>query len=130
MVPKLWRWRGDGCCQYLSLLRTLITSTDIQTLQSLCELHKPCLLSPLPTLYRAGCHALRPQLIPEYLLVKDPHGPSLGSLCQWVGVGVLYPFYPISLLTSLENSLTQCICQRPYVFLLRQRKSEPKLHGR
>lgn len=96
---------GDGeamaaCRQYFSLIRTLIASIDIHDLQSLCELHKPRLLSPLTTLYRAGCHALWPQLIPEYLLVKDPHGPPLGSLCsvcQWTGVGVLYPFYPISL---------------------------------
>lgn len=100
MVAKLWRWQGDGCLSselIFSLLWTLIASIDIHDLQSLCELHKPCLLSPLTTLYKAGCHALWPQLIPEYLLVKDLHGPPLGSLCslcQWMDVEGSPPFLP------------------------------------
>lgn len=130
MVAKLWRWRGDGCLSselIFSLLWTLIASIDIHDLQSLCELHKPRLLSPLTTLYRAGCHALNTYLLRTYM----DHLLAVCAVCVsgWVW-RVLHPFYPISLWTSLDNSLTQCIGQRPSVFLQRQRKSGLKLHSR
>lgn len=70
MVAKLWRRRGNGCLSselIFSLLWTLIASIDIHDLQSLRELHKPCLLSPLTTLYRAGCHALNTYLLRTYM---------------------------------------------------------------
>lgn len=128
-------------CQTLEMARQwlLVVRTYLLAVMDSYRQHRHSrppepLLSPLTTLYRAGCRALWPQLIPEYLLVKDLHGPPLGSLCslcQWMGMEGSLPFLPnLSLWTSLDNSLTECIVQRPAVFLQRQRKSGLKLHGR